>query len=93
MSIPLLVYLNNPILQCNKKYNMLEEKMDKSSRFSDLLQLSVSLPIKQLLNILWGSNLINKSMNSRKGAILEDISRFKKTLHFCRENHLPFRSR
>lgn len=49
---------------------MLEQKMNKALGFSNLFQASISLPIKLLLNTLWGSNLINKSMNNHKGAIL-----------------------
>lgn len=67
---------------------MLEQKLNKASGLGNLFQASVGLPIKLLLNTLWGSSLTNKSMNNHKGAILYDISVFEKTLHFYRENHL-----
>lgn len=83
-----ILVLSNPILQCTKKYNMLEQKMNNISGCSNLCQVSVNLPFKLLLNTLWSSNLINKSMNNHKSAILYGISTFEKTLHFCRENLL-----
>lgn len=49
---------------------MLEQKLNKASGLGNLFQGSVGLPIKLLLNTLWGSSLTNKSMNNHKGAIL-----------------------
>lgn len=49
---------------------MLAQKMNKVSGCNNFCQINLSLPIKLLLNTLWGSNLINKSRNNHKGAIL-----------------------